>query len=428
MSRKLVVSSSPFLRNTSVTTRGIMLDVIIAMLPTAFAAVWYFGKGALTLMLTAVICCVAAEWLYQKLTHQKSTISDLSAVVTGMLLAFNMPADAPWWMAAVGSVIAIVLVKQIFGGLGHNFVNPALAARTILMMSWTVLMTAQVLPAAGEFFGLTAAAMDATSAATQAVATAAPAIDAVASATVQAVSSASGAVDAVAAATQAVATAAPAIDAVASATVQAVSSASGAVDAVASATVQAVSSASTSVDAVASATVDAVSVATPLAPNASGYTLWQLFSGNIPGMLGETCKLTLLLGGIYLIIRRVIDWRIPVSFIGTAFLLFLAKYGVVYSVESGANNALYQLLSGGLILGAFFMATDYVTSPITKWGRVIMGVGCALILFLIRNAGTYPEGCSFAILFMNVLTPMIDKFTTRKPFGTVKPAKGGAQA
>ena len=428
MSRKLVVSSSPFLRNTSVTTKGIMLDVIIAMLPTAFAAVWYFGKGALTLMLTAVICCVAAEWLYQKLTHQKSTISDLSAVVTGMLLAFNMPADAPWWMAAVGSVIAIVLVKQIFGGLGHNFVNPALAARTILMMSWTVLMTAQVLPAAGEFFGLTAAAMDATSAATQAVATAAPAIDAVASATVQAVSSASGAVDAVAAATQAVATAAPALDAVASATVQAVSSASGAVDAVATATVQAVSSASTSVDAVASATVDAVSVATPLAPNATGYTLWQLFSGNIPGMLGETCKLTLLLGGIYLIIRRVIDWRIPVSFIGTAFLLFLAKYGVVYSVESGANNALYQLLSGGLILGAFFMATDYVTSPITKWGRVIMGVGCALILFLIRNAGTYPEGCSFAILFMNVLTPMIDKFTTRKPFGTVKPAKGGAQA
>lgn len=428
MSRKLVVSSSPFLRNTSVTTKGIMLDVIIAMLPTAFAAVWYFGKGALTLMLTAVICCVAAEWLYQKLTHQKSTISDLSAVVTGMLLAFNMPADAPWWMAAVGSVIAIVLVKQIFGGLGHNFVNPALAARTILMMSWTVLMTAQVLPAAGEFFGLTAAAMDATSAATQAVATAAPAIDAVASATVQTVSSASGALDAVAAATQAVATAAPALDAVASATVQAVSSASGAVDAVATATVQAVSSASTSVDAVASATVDAVSVATPLAPNATGYTLWQLFSGNIPGMLGETCKLTLLLGGIYLIIRRVIDWRIPVSFIGTAFLLFLAKYGVVYSVESGANNALYQLLSGGLILGAFFMATDYVTSPITKWGRVIMGVGCALILFLIRNAGTYPEGCSFAILFMNVLTPMIDKFTTRKPFGTVKPAKGGAQA
>jgi electron transport complex protein RnfD len=197
---------------------------------------------------------------------------------------------------------------------------------------------------------------------------------------------------------------------------------------VASSTVQAVSSASGTVDAASSASVDAVAVATPLAPKASGYTLWQLFSGNIPGMLGETCKLTLLLGGIYLIIRRVIDWRIPVSFIGTAFLLFLAKYGVVYSVESGANNALYQLLSGGLILGAFFMATDYVTSPISKWGRVIMGVGCALILFLIRNAGTYPEGCSFAILFMNVLTPMIDKFTTRKPFGTVKPAKGGAQA
>lgn len=353
MKRKLVVSSSPFLRNTAVSTKGIMLDVVIAMLPTAFAAVWYFGKGALTLMLTAVVCCVGAEWLYEKLTHQKSTISDLSAVVTGLLLAFNMPANAPWWMAAIGSVIAIVLVKQFFGGLGHNFVNPALAARTILMMSWALLMTADLMPAPGEFFGLSAYAMDAAS----------------------------------------------------------------------TATVQAVSGATSSLDAVAAATVDAVSVATPLAKNASGYTLWQLFSGNIPGMLGETCKLTLILGGLYLIIRGVIDWRIPVSFIVTAFLLFLAKYGIVYSVESGANNALYQLLSGGLILGAFFMATDYVTSPITKTGRVIMGIGCALILFLIRNAGHYPEGCSFAILFMNVLTPMIDKFTTRKPFGTVKPPK-----
>lgn len=320
MNRKLVVSSSPFLRNTSVTTKGIMLDVVIAMLPTAFAAVWYFGKGALTLILTAVICCVASEWVYEKLTHQKSTIGDLSAVVTGLLLAFNMPADAPWWMAAIGSVIAIVLVKQMFGGLGHNFINPALAARTILMMSWTMLMTADVMPQAGQLFGLAQPA------------------------------------------------------------------------------------------------VDAASVATPLVSSAGTYSLWQLFSGNIPGMLGETCKLTLLLGGIYLIIRGVIDWRIPVTFIATAFLLFLAKTGKAY-------DALYQLLSGGLILGAFFMATDYVTSPITKIGRVIMGVGCALLLFLIRNAGHYPEGCSFAILFMNVLTPMIDKFTMRKPFGTVKPPK-----
>ncbi|MBE5778623.1 MAG: RnfABCDGE type electron transport complex subunit D [Clostridiales bacterium] len=335
MQRKLVVSSSPFLRNTSVSTKGIMLDVVIAMLPTALAAVWYFGKSALMLIALCVAFSVGSEWVYQKLTHHKSTISDLSAVVTGMLLAFNMPADAPWWMALVGSVIAIVLIKQFFGGLGNNFINPALGARTILMMSWVTLMTADVLPVAGQLFGLGTQALD------------------------------------------------------------------------------------------------GLAVATPLAKKPAVYTLWQLFSGNIPGMLGETCKLTLILGGIYLILRGVIDWRIPVTFIGTAFILFFAKYGVIYSVESGPNNALYQLMSGGLILGAFFMATDYVTSPITKTGRVIMGVGCALILFLVRNAGSYPEGCSFAILFMNVLTPMIDKFTTRKPFGYVKPekpAKGDAKA
>jgi len=141
-------------------------------------------------------------------------------------------------------------------------------------------------------------------------------------------------------------------------------------------------------------------------------------------MLGETCKLTLILGGLYLIIRGVIDWRIPVSFIATAFVLFWIQTGTIYSVESGSHNVLYQLMSGGLILGAFFMATDYVTSPISPWGRVIMGVGCAVMLFVIRVYNTsYPEGCSFAILFMNVLTPLIDKLTAPKPFGAVKPVK-----
>lgn len=332
MQRKLVVSSSPFLRNT-VSTRGLMLDVIIAMLPTALAAIWFFGAPALGVMLVAVFSCVLAEWAYEKIAHQPSTIGDLSAVVTGMLLAFNMPASAPWWMAAIGGVIAIVLVKQFFGGLGQNFINPALAARTILMMSWTALMAANVAPNAGQLFGLGAQA------------------------------------------------------------------------------------------------VDAVASATPLAKNAGQYGLWQLFSGNIPGMLGETCKLTLLIGGIYLIVRKVIDWRIPVSFIATAFILFWIQTGVIYSVESGSQNALYQLCSGGLFLGAFFMATDYVTSPTTKLGRIIMGFGCALLLFVIRvyNAG-YPEGCSFGILFMNVLTPLIDKFTMRKPFGYVKPRKPAKNA
>lgn len=332
MQKKLVVASSPLIRDTSVSTRRLMGDVVLALLPTALAAVWFFGAPALALILVAVASAVLSETVYERLAHQKNTVGDLSAVVTGLLVAFNLPANAPWWMPAIGSFLAIVLVKQMFGGLGQNFINPALAARTILMLSWAGLMASKAVPAGGQLFGLTAVE------------------------------------------------------------------------------------------------ADAVASATPLVN--SNYTLWQLFIGDVPGMLGETCKLTLILGGIYLIVRRVIDWRVPVCFIATAFILFWIKTGVIYSVESGTENALYQLLSGGLILGAFFMATDYVTCPVTKWGRVIMGVGCALLLFIIRTYNSsYPEGCSFAILFMNVLTPLIDKWTTPKTFGYVKPAsKGGAQA
>ncbi len=326
MQRKLVVSSSPHLRNEAVSTQRLMLEVIIALLPTAIASVIFFGGNALRLIIVAVITAVAAEYAYQKNTKQKVAVGDLSAVVTGLLLAFNLPASAPWWIAMVGSLIAIVVVKQMFGGMGQNFMNPALAARTIMMLSWTSLMAANVLPHAGQWL--------------------------------------------------------------------------------------------------ASSTVDAVASATPLGESPANYTLWQLFAGDIPGMLGETCKLTLILGGVYLMIRKVIDWRIPVAFIGTAFVLFWIQTGTIYSAESGTQNVMYQLLSGGLMLGAFFMATDYVTSPVNPWGRVIMGVGCAVILFVIRvYNGSYPEGCSFAILFMNVLTPLIDKLTTPKPFGYVKPAK-----
>lgn len=331
MQKKLIVSSSPFLRNTSVSTRGIMGDVVIALIPSALAAVWFFGAPALMLILVAVASAVGSEWLYERLTHQKSTISDLSAVVTGLLLAFNIPANAPWWIAAIGSALAIILVKQMFGGLGQNFMNPALAARTILMLSWTALMAATAIPAGGQLFGL------------------------------------------------------------------------------------------------AKIEADAVASATPLVN--SNYTLWQLFVGDVPGMLGETSKLALLIGGVYLIVRRVIDWRVPVSFIATAFILFWIQTGSVY-LPGSTESALYQILSGGLILGAFFMATDYVTCPVTKTGRVIMGIGCALILFIIRvfNNG-YPEGCSFGILFMNVLTPLIDKWTAPRTFGAVKETKkGGAQA
>ncbi len=330
MPRKLIGSSSPFLRNQFASTRGIMLAVIVALLPSAFAALWFFGAKAGLLMATAVVSAVLAEWLYQRIFGQKTTTGDLSAVVTGLLLAFNMPSNAPLWMAAVGSILAIVLIKQMFGGLGQNFMNPALAARTILMLSWTGLMAATAAPQAGQIFGLF----------------------------------------------------------------------QGAADTVAS--------------------------ATPLAQNAGTYTLWQLFSGNIPGMLGETSKLALLVGGLLLIAFRVIDWRVPVFYIGTVVALFWIQTGVFYSVESGAQNALYQTLSGGLFLGAFFMATDYVTCPITKWGRVIMGVGCGAMLFVIRAFNSsYPEGCSFGILFMNILTPLIDRWTQPKTFGWQKPVKEG---
>jgi len=330
MLKKLTVSAAPHLHNHAATTQHIMLDVVIALLPTAVAAVWFFGGSALKLIIVAVISAVAAEYIWQKITHKPVTVSDLSAVVTGLLLAFNLPANAPWWLAAVGSFLAIILIKQMFGGLGQNFMNPALASRAILMLSWTGLMAANILPHAGLW--------------------------------------------------------------------------------------------------VAPAAVDAVSVATPLAHGATGFTLWQLFSGNIPGMLGETCKITLLLGGAYLLIRRVIDWRIPLAFIGTVAIAYFIKTGTLYSVESGAQNVLYQLLSGGLIIGAVFMATDYVTSPITGWGKIIMGVGCGLFLFIIREYSSYPEGCSFAILFMNVLTPLIDRFTGSKPFGYEKPVKPAKEA
>ena len=231
MQKKLVVSSSPFLRNQRVSTRGLMLDVVIALLPTALAAVWFFGRQALSLILVSVIFAVGSEWLFEKIFHKKSTIGDLSAVVTGLLLVFNLPAGAPWWVAAVGAVLAIVLVKQFFGGLGQNFMNPALAARTILMLSWTALMNQTVAPSAGQLFGLGQGA------------------------------------------------------------------------------------------------ADAVAMATPLAKNAGSFTLWQLFSGNIPGMLGETCKLTLLLGGIYLIVRGVISFLVPGQQRAARFRAFLDPDG-----------------------------------------------------------------------------------------------------
>ena len=310
MQKNLAVSSSPHLRD-NVTTRRIMQEVCLALAPAGIAAIVLFGASAATLIAVSVITAVLAEFCWNKLNKQKTTVGDWSAVVTGLLLAYNLPANAPVWIAVVGAIIAIILVKQMFGGIGSNFMNPALAARAILFVSWSSLMTSYP---ATRFM------------------------------------------------------------------------------------------------------TDVTSSATPLnllgKGTVEGVNLMDLFLGNVPGVLGETCKLALLLGGVYLILRGIVDWKIPVTFIATVF--------VCYLVKDGAEMALYQILSGGLFLGAFFMATDYATSPVTNVGRVIMGVGCGLFLFMIRAYASYPEGCSFAILLMNVATPLIDKYTMPKAFGEVK--------
>ena len=310
MQRKLAVTSSPHLRD-SMSTQRIMQEVCLALAPAGIASIILFGASAAILIAASVITCVIAEYAWQKVNGQTVTVGDWSAVVTGLLLAYNLPATAPVWIAVVGGIIAIVLVKQCFGGIGGNFMNPALTARAVLFISWSGIMAS---------YPQTRFA------------------------------------------------------------------------------------------------ADAVSSATPLGTLGGGtvgdLSFWNLLLGNCGGVLGETCKLALLLGGAYLIARQLIDWRIPAAFIGTVFVCFLIK--------DGFQVALYQIFAGSLILGAFFMATDYVTSPMTHLGRVIMGVGCGLLLFVIRAFASYPEGCSFAILFMNVATPLIDRFTTQKTFGEVR--------
>lgn len=308
MENKLIASSSPHIRHDE-TTQRIMLDVIIALLPALAASIFYFGTNSLILVAASVASAVITEYACQKFMKKPITISDLSAVVTGILLAFNLPAEAPWWIAVVGSAFAIAIVKQIFGGLGFNFLNPALAARAFLMASWPSHMT-------GGF------------------------ID-------------------------------PA--------------------------------------------TDAISSATPLAIIKDGVDLsslpsmWDMFIGNIPGVIGETSSLLIILGGLYLIYRGTIKWIIPVFYIGTVAVIALFTDGI------GLLG--YHLFGGGLMLGAFFMATDYATSPVTDKGKVIYAVGAGVLTMLIRKLGGYPEGVSYSILLMNILTPMINMYVQPKVFG-----------
>ena len=311
---KYVISSSPHLRD-HVTTRSIMQDVCIALLPACAAGVLFFGYRSAVIIALSVAAAVLSEWFYCKAAHQKNTIGDFSAVVTGMLLAMNLPSTVPYWMPVIGSVIAILLCKMIFGGIGQNFINPALAARAILALSWASLMNTFAKPAFGNLAG-----------------------------------------------------------------------------------------------------VDAIASATPVSGAAAGgFTLTQLMLGNIPGTIGETCKLALLVGAAYLFVRRVISWHIPAAFIGS--------FAVCYLLATGfdVNATLYQVLSGGLILGAFFMATDYSSSPATAKGKLIFGLGCGLLLFIFRYCKKTPaEWCSFAILLMNVVSPLIERVTGTKSFGEVK--------
>lgn len=331
---KLIATSNPHIRGSE-TTRSIMLDVIIAMLPALAFAIFNFGLRALTLTAVSVVGCIFWEWLYRKLMKKPQSIGDLSCVVTGMLLAFVCPVQMPYWMILIGDFFAIIVVKQLFGGIGKNFLNPALAGRAVLLASYAGTMTSWVDPAAGK---------------------------------------------------------APIIGSMA----------------------------------------DVVTTATPLAVMKTGdfaaltgtYNVGNMFIGQIPGSLGEVSALALLIGGAYLIWRKVINWQTPVSYIATvAVLTFLfPKQG------SGLEWMLYSVFGGGLFLGAFFMATDYATSPVTKKGQLIFGIGCGLFTVLIRYFGSYNEGVCYSIMVMNLLVALIDKYTKPTRFGVVKSDKKEAAA
>ena len=325
---KLIASSSPHIRSVE-NTRSIMLDVIIAMLPALFWAIYNFGFKALLSVVVSVVVCLFWEWLYRKLLKKPQSIGDLSAVVTGMLLAFVCPPELPWWALVIGAFFSIVVVKQLYGGIGCNFLNPALAGRAILLASYATAMTTWTLPSSKKELA------------------------------------------------------------------------------------------------------DVISTATPLQIMKEGtvekftelttnYSVADMFIGRVGGSLGEVSALALLLGGAWLLIRKVISWHTPVAFIGTVAILTLI------SAPAGIDNVqymLYNVFGGGLMLGAIFMATDYATSPVTKPGQLIFGIGCGLITCFIRRFGSYPEGVCYSILIMNCTTWLLDKYIRPTIYGAVKKEK-----
>ena len=303
----LYMSTAPHVRSPQ-NTRSLMGDVLIALAPTTIAGIYFFGISAAIVVALATASAILFEYLWQKLTHKTIRIGDLSAAVTGLLVGLNLPPTAPWWLPIIGSGLAIILVKQLFGGIGDNFVNPALAARGILLASWPVRMTAFVLPTC--FSG-----------------------------------------------------------------------------------------------------ADATTGATVLAGYEASYM--DMFLGNIPGCIGEVCKAAILLGFLYMLIRGVITWRIPVTFLAVVF---------VFSAILG-NDPLQAILCGGVMLGAVFMATDYTTSPMSAKGQFIYAAGCGIIVVIIRNFCNYPEGVTYAILVMNIVTPLLDKYVKPRLYGRLKEEK-----
>ena len=333
---KLIATSSPHIRGSE-TTQGIMKDVIIAMVPALAFACFNFGLRALTMTAVSVAGCIFFEWLYRKVMKKPQSVRDLSAVVTGMLLAFVSPVQIPYWMILIGDCFAIIIVKQLFGGIGKNFVNPALAGRAVLLASYAGSMTTWVNPAEGKaaLFGSN-------------------------------------------------------------------------VDLVTAATPLAYMKGT-----------DPAALAESFASLTGTYSVKEMFLGQTGGSLGEVSALMLIIGGVYLIWRKVINWQTPAAYIGTvAVLTFLFP-----KAGSSLDWMLYSIFGGGLMLGAFFMATDYATSPVTKKGQVIFGIGCGLFTVFIRYFGSYNEGVCYSIMVMNLCVALIDKYTKPTRFGVVKSDK-----
>ena len=315
----LLVTSNPHIVDSMNTTK-IMSLVVIALLPSLIASVVIFGARALILAAVCIVASMFFEWAYEKIAKKPSTVGDLSAVVTGILIAMNVPVTLPYWMAIIGCFVAIVIVKQFFGGLGQNFANPAITARIVLFLSFTTDMTNWADPTQGKVFS--------------------------------------------------------AADAVSSATPLGIMNESG------------------------------------IAEAQSQFSDLTMFLGNTGGSMGEVCAAALLIGGLFLIVMKVISPATPVAFLGTI---------AVVSLLAGADPV-WQICAGGAMIGAFFMATDYATTPTTTRGKVIFGIGCGIVTMLIRLYGNYPEGVSFSILLMNILTPHIDSFCEKRLYGNPKKA------